>query len=271
MNRKLSDLAAIMARLRDENGCPWDREQTHESLKPYLIEEAYEVLEAIESGEECLLKEELGDLLFQIIFHSQLASEKGGFTMEDVITNISEKMIHRHPHVFGQKNLKNSEEVIACWEEMKRDEKKRKSILEGVPKRLPSLIRAKRLQERAAHVGFDWDKTEEVWKKVEEEWNELQEARKKNNNEEIEEEIGDLIIAIVNLGRFLKIDANEALNKAIGKFVRRFGAIEKELEENGKDIRAATLAEMEEIWNRVRREDKKKVPRRQEEKAGEGE
>jgi tetrapyrrole methylase family protein/MazG family protein len=257
MDRKLSDLAAIMDRLREEDGCPWDRQQTHDSLKNYLIEEAYEVIEAIESGDDAVLREELGDLLFQVIFHSRLAKEKGSFTLEDVITEVSEKMIRRHPHVFGSGTARDSEEVLEKWEQIKQTEKKRDSILEGVPVSLPSLIRAKRLQERAARVGFDWPKTEDVWKKVEEEWDELQQARKNNDHKNIEEEIGDLLIAIVNLGRFINVDADLALKKSVNKFIRRFGAIEKQFAEMGKDITKATLDEMEEIWVRAREEEKK--------------
>ena len=257
MDRKLSDLAAIMDRLREEDGCPWDRRQTHESLKNYLIEEAYEVIEAIESGDDSNLKEELGDLLFQIIFHSRLAKEKGTFTLEDVLTEISEKMVRRHPHVFGADSLKDSDEVLEKWEQIKQKEKKRDSILDGIPNALPSLIRAKRLQERAARVGFDWPKTEDVWKKVEEEWEELQQARKNEDHENIVEEIGDLLIAIVNLGRFIDVDADDALKKSINKFIRRFGAIEKHFAGIGKDITTATLDEMEEIWVREREKEHK--------------
>jgi tetrapyrrole methylase family protein/MazG family protein len=257
MDRKLSDLAAIMDRLREEDGCPWDRKQTHESLKNYLIEEAYEVIEAIESGNDSNLKEELGDLLFQVIFHSRLAKEKGTFTLEDVLTEISEKMIRRHPHVFGAGNLKDSDEVLEQWEQIKQKEKKRDSILDGIPNALPTLIRAKRIQERAARVGFDWPKTEDVWKKVEEEWEELQQARKNNDHENIVEEIGDLLISIVNLGRFIDVDADDALKKSIDKFIRRFSAIEKHFSAIGKDITTATLSEMEEIWVREREKDHK--------------
>ena len=256
MNKKLSDLSGIMNRLREEDGCPWDREQTHDSLKSYLIEEAYEVLEAIESGENHALKEELGDLLFQVVFHSQIAKEDGRFTLEDVIANVSEKMIRRHPHVFGDEKAKNSEEVLSRWEDIKGKEKNRESMLEGIPRSLPSLIRAKRLQERASRVGFDWPNAEKVWEKVEEEWKELQEARAANDKKNIEEEMGDLIIALVNLGRFLDIDGDTALGKANEKFIRRFTAIEREFKKNKKDIYKASLDEMEEIWVREREQEK---------------
>ncbi|GMT42392.1 MAG: nucleoside triphosphate pyrophosphohydrolase [bacterium] len=257
MNKKLSDLAAIMDRLREEDGCPWDRKQTHKSLKPYLIEEAYEVIEAIESGDDAALKEELGDLLYQVIFHSRLAKEKGKFGIEDVIAIVCEKMVRRHPHVFGDSSVKDSDEVLRKWEEIKQAEKKRASILDGVPAQLPSLMRAMRLQEKAARVGFDWSTSEDVWKKVEEEWEELQTARGRSNRNEMEEEIGDLIISLVNLGRFIGVDAEEALKKSIKKFVRRFHAIEKEFAAKGKDITAATLGEMEKIWVRAKEAERK--------------
>ncbi|MDH5541598.1 MAG: nucleoside triphosphate pyrophosphohydrolase [Nitrospinota bacterium] len=256
MNKKLSELSGIMRRLREENGCPWDREQTHDSLKSYLIEEAYEVLEAIESGEDHALKEELGDLLFQVVFHSQIANEGGRFSLEDVIENVSEKMIRRHPHVFGDEKADNSGEVLNRWEDIKGKEKNRESMLEGIPRSLPSLIRAKRLQERAARVGFDWPNAEKVWEKVEEEWRELQEARASNDKENIEEEMGDLMIALVNLGRFLDIDGDTALGKANEKFIRRFTAIEREFKEKKIDIHKASLDEMEEIWVREREKEK---------------
>ncbi len=252
MNRKLSDLAAIMDQLRDENGCPWDREQTHESLKPYLIEESYEVVEAIESKDPQFLKEELGDLLFQIVFHCRLAKERGEFTLEDVIRNVSDKMIRRHPHVFGADDAKNAEEVLSKWEQIKAKEKKRASILDGIPRQLPSLIRAKRLQERAARVGFDWPHSEDVWKKVEEEWEELQDARRNRGREGVEEEMGDVLIALVNLGRFLDVDADTALNRSNEKFIRRFNHIEKEFARQGKEITAATLEEMDALWNKAK-------------------
>ncbi|MBI5179619.1 MAG: nucleoside triphosphate pyrophosphohydrolase, partial [Nitrospinae bacterium] len=156
MDKKLSDLVAVMDRLRDEKGCPWDLQQTHETLKPYLIEESYEVVEAIESGNPQLLKEELGDLLFQIVFHARLAKERGEFTLDDVIHHVIEKMVRRHPHVFAGHEAKDAEDVLQKWEKIKSGEKQRESVLDGIPKQLPTLIRAKRLQERAARVGFDW-------------------------------------------------------------------------------------------------------------------
>ncbi|MEE8483885.1 MAG: nucleoside triphosphate pyrophosphohydrolase [Nitrospinota bacterium] len=256
MNKKLADLAKIMDRLREDDGCPWDKKQTHETLKPYLLEEAYEVIEGIEDGDDAVLKEELGDVLFQVIFHSRLAKERGSFTLDDVIVTVCDKMIRRHPHVFGDGKAKDAEEVLRKWEEIKSAEKKRESVLDGVPRKLPTLIRAKRIQERAARVGFDWPDTEGVWKKVEEEWAELMEARKKDDHENMKEEIGDLMIALVNLGRFLDIDTDDALKQSIEKMIRRFRIIEKTLAQRGTDIADATLDEMEEIWVRAREEEK---------------
>lgn len=256
VNRKLSDLVAIMDRLRDVNGCPWDLKQTHETLKPYLIEESYEVVEAIESGDPQFLKEELGDLLFQIVFHCRMAKERGEFSLEDVIANVSEKMVRRHPHVFSNDNAGNAEEVLQKWERIKNAEKRRDSILDGVPKQLPTLIRAKRLQERAARVGFDWPHSEDVWKKVEEEWEELQQARRHRGREGVEEEMGDIFFALVNLGRFTGVDADDALRKTIDKFMYRFGEIEKELKSRGKDITDSTLEEMDEIWLKAKGREK---------------
>lgn len=196
MDKKLGDLAEIMDRLRSENGCPWDKEQTSRTLKPFLIEEAFEVAEAIDSGDPTALKEELGDLLFQIVFHSRLAKERGEFTLDDVISHVSEKMIRRHPHVFNGTEAKDAADALGQWEKIKAGEKKRDSILGGIPRSLPTLIRAKRLQERAARVGFDWPHSEEVWKKVEEEWAELMEARRNNDRAGVEEEMGDVIIIL---------------------------------------------------------------------------
>lgn len=260
VDKKLNSLAEIMDRLRGENGCPWDKEQTHKSLKPFLIEEAFEVTEAIESGDPAALKEELGDLLFQIVFHSRLAKERGEFSLDDVIENVSEKMIRRHPHVFGDHPAKDAADALGQWEKIKSGEKKRESILGGIPKSLPSLIRAKRLQERAARVGFDWPHTEEVWEKVEEEWAELMEARRNDDRTGVEEEMGDVMISLVNLGRFLDVDADEALRKSIDKFIYRFGEIEKEFSTSGKDITHATLEEMEVVWQRAKASEKNSRP-----------
>lgn len=249
-------LVAIMERLRSEKGCPWDREQTRESLKPYLIEETYEVLEALDKDEPDKIKEELGDLLFQILFHAQVAKEQGEFDINDVLVSNTEKMIHRHPHVFADKSVSSSKEVLANWEEIKKNETKnkhRKSILDGVPAPLPALLKAHRIQERAARVGFDWDDIKDVIGKVDEELGELKKAVSENNKKHIEEELGDLLFAVVNLSRFVKVNPEEALRKCIDKFKERFYQIETELSENGKKLKETTLEEMDEIWNRAKK------------------
>lgn len=246
-------LIDIMGRLRSANGCPWDKEQTNESLKPYLIEEAYEVLEAIDDGSPAKLKEELGDLLFQIVFHCQLASEKGDFSIYDVINSISEKIIGRHPHVFGNMRFESSDEVKRQWHERKKEEGKfKESILDGVPKSLPSLLRAQRLQSRASKVGFDWEKAQDVFGKIDEELAELKTALAKGTKKEIEEELGDVLFVLVNVSRLAGINAEEALKKTIKKFISRFKYIEKKAEEAKKDITDLSLEEMDSLWEEAK-------------------
>jgi tetrapyrrole methylase family protein/MazG family protein len=212
--KDFQSLVKIMEMLRSEKGCPWDKEQTSKSLKPYIIEEAYELIEAIEDDDPDRIREELGDLLFQIVFQCQLAKEKQDFTVDDVIEKISEKMIERHPHVFGNVNYKTADEVIVHWEEQKKREGKlRESILEGVPESMPSLLRANRLQSRAAQVGFDWEKVEDVLEKLDEELKEFKDAIKKERREKIEEELGDIFFVLVNVSRFVGVNAEDALRK----------------------------------------------------------
>lgn len=253
-------LVEIMERLRGKRGCPWDREQTRQSIKPYLLEEAYELLEALDKEDTESIKEELGDLLFQILFHAQIAKEKGEFDIQDVLKTNREKMLTRHPHVFGNKEVSTSREVLVNWEEIKKNEaknKKRESILDGVPYRLPALLKAYRFQEKASRVGFDWDNIRDVTKKIEEELGELKrELSAGKKTRLVEEEIGDLLFSIVNLSRFIKINPEEALKKTIDKFKKRFQKIEKELSRRGKNFKETTLEEMDEIWNRAKREKK---------------
>ncbi len=251
MPDNLKKLVDLMARLRGPDGCPWDRKQTTESLKPFLIEECYEVVDALDEGDADKVKEELGDLLFQIIFHARIAEENGDFTIWDVISANVEKMTRRHPHVFGDEKLTTDKEVLANWEEIKKKEKgyeQRKSILEGVPKSMPSLIRAHRLQERAARVGFDWNKIDEALPKLDEEIAEFKESLKSENAARIEEELGDIFFMLVNLSRFLEVDPEEALRKTIGKFIRRFRYIEENAADAGKSLNDMTLDEMEKLW-----------------------
>jgi len=244
-------LVEIMARLRGPGGCPWDREQTHESLKPFLVEETYEVLEAIDEGEPGKVREELGDLLFQVVFHARLAEEEGRYDIDGVLEGIEKKMIRRHPHVFGDKELTSSAEVLADWETMKKLEdgyRTRKSILDGVPRELPALIRAHRLQERAARVGFDWEKVEDVKAKLDEEVAEFKDTLEKGDRSLMEDELGDIFFALVNIARFIGVNPEDALRKTISKFISRFQYIEERAAESGRELAGMTLDEMDALW-----------------------
>ncbi|MBN2415830.1 nucleoside triphosphate pyrophosphohydrolase [bacterium] len=244
-------LTEIMATLRSPQGCPWDREQTHETLRPYLLEETYEVLEAIDNNDHPHLKEELGDLLLQIVFHAQIAGDENRFTIDDVILGISEKLIRRHPHVFGDAVIRTAEEQTAHWEQIKKKEGKR-SAIDGIPAELPSLTRARRIQEKAASTGFDWTAIGEVYSKVKEEREELEEAMRQNDPARIEEEFGDLLFALVNLARFLALDPEAALRKAVDKFSDRFSKVEKKAREHGRDMHTMDLAALDAIWEEVK-------------------
>lgn len=249
----LNELLKIMSALRAEKGCPWDKEQTRESLKPFIVEEAYEVLEAIDEKNTDNIKEELGDLLFQIVFQCQIAKEKGEFEMTDVIDNIGEKMIARHPHVFGDANYKTTDEVLAQWEMQKKKEgKNRESVIDGVPKTLPSLLRAHRLQDKAARVGFDWEKVEDVIKKLDEEIEEFKNAFNSKKPEEIEDELGDIFFALVNIARFIGVNPEDALRKTISKFISRFRYIEMAAADLGRKLTDMTLDEMDKLWNEAK-------------------
>jgi MazG family protein len=251
---KFKEFYEIVKRLRVE--CPWDREQTNDSIKAATIEEAYEVVEAIDEKNYGELKKELGDLLLHIVFHTIIASEDNHFTLDEVIDSISEKLIRRHPHVFGNVEVNGSEEVKKNWESIKLKEG-RNSVLEGVPKMLPALQRAHRLQEKAAKVGFDWEKKEDVWKKVIEEIEEMHVSEKQESLEELENEIGDVFFALVNYARFLGIHPENALRKTNEKFIRRFNYVEEQINGNGRKINESTLEEMDKYW-----EESKKTERR---------
>lgn len=255
-------LVQILRRLLGPGGCPWDKEQTHQTLKPFLIEEAYEVNESIDAGDFDALKEELGDLMLQIIFHAELARQAGKFNIVDVLQTICKKMLHRHPHVFGEERWHSADEVLRNWEDLKKIEqekigggkKNRDSILAGIPKSLPALIRAQRLQDRAARVGFDWEHIADVFKKVEEELQELKQALAQTPevNSRLEDEFGDLLFALVNLARFLKIQPEEALQKTNEKFMRRFAFIEQEARRQGRQLKSMSLAEMDALWEQAK-------------------
>lgn len=249
-------LVEVIATLRGENGCPWDREQTHSSLKSTLIEETYETLEAIDSGKPDKLKEELGDLLLNVMLQAQIASESKDFNIYDVIDSLTEKLIRRHPHVFSDVDVENSEDVVKNWEAIKSQEagyEDRESILDGIPIALPALLRGQKIQKRAARVGFDWENINDVVEKVDEELEEVKESLHRSNQDEIEMEIGDLLFAVVNLCRFVELQAEETLRKSNRKFVQRFKRMEKELEKQGRKITEQSLAELDEIWEEVKR------------------
>jgi len=242
-----------MERLRGEKGCPWDKEQTRESLKPYIVEEVYELLDAIEENDPEKIKEELGDLLFQIVFQSQIARENKEFDMSDIIDMIAKKMVSRHPHVFGNTTCSTSDEVVAQWEvQKKREGKLRESILEGVPETLPSLLRAHRLQKRAAGVGFDWERADDVFKKLDEELKEFKEALGTKNKDMIEDELGDIFFMLVNISRFIGVNPEDAHRKTISKFIHRFRYIEMKAAEQSRTLSDMTLDEMDKLWDEAK-------------------
>jgi len=249
-------LVAIMARLRSPDGCPWDREQTHQSLKPYLLEETCEVLDAIDEGIDAELAEELGDVLLQVVFHAQIASETNRFAIEDVAGAIADKLIRRHPHVFGDAIANTPEEVLVNWNAIKNQEKadknRKTSALDGVPRHLPALLRARRIQEKAAKVGFDWSNSEEVIEKVREEVSEFINAHAERSPERLREEFGDMLFALVNVTRFLDICPEEALTQCIRKFQTRFEFIESELAKQGKTPETSSLKEMDALWEQAK-------------------
>jgi len=250
-----SDLIEIMALLRGENGCPWDRAQSHESLKEFLIEETYEVLEQIDSGDKKKLCDELGDLLLQVVFHAQVASEEGNFDISDVITAICRKLVKRHTHIFGNDRADTPSEVIDNWEAIKKKEKGLEShtgVLRGVAANLPSLMRSYRVQQKAARVGFDWDNIDDVFDKVSEEIRELRDVYKSKNVARITDELGDVLFSLVNLSRFLEIQPELALTGTTEKFIRRFEYIERESAKSGKKLEDMTLAEMDRLWNEAK-------------------
>jgi tetrapyrrole methylase family protein/MazG family protein len=269
-------LVAVQARLRAPNGCPWDREQTHQSLRTYLIEEAYEVLEALENGDDAKFAEEMGDLLLQIVFHSQIAREEGRFTVAEVIRDIHDKMIRRHPHVFGNTEAKDSAEVLRNWEQIKAEERragadkndskqvaggpKEVSLLDGVSHALPATLEGFQLTRKASRIGFDWEEVGGVFEKLLEETEELKSASKEQDQLKVEEELGDLLFAAVNLSRYLKIDPEIALKKANAKFSRRFRAMERLAEKSGREFKDLPRQEMEALWDVTKQAEGKRQP-----------
>ena len=246
LESKFNNFVQIVKRLRKE--CPWDREQTNDSIKANTIEEAYEVVEAIDNKDYEELKLELGDLLLHVIFHAQIAEENNLFNIYDVLDAITEKLVRRHPHVFNNLEVKDSKQVMKNWEAIKIKEG-REFILDGVPNNLPALQRAHRLQEKAAKVGFDWEKKEDVWKKVIEEINEMHKSEKEESKENLEKEVGDVFFAMVNYSRFLNINPEDALRRANKKFIKRFNYVQSKVSELGKTINESNLEEMDKYWN----------------------
>lgn len=263
---EIERLTGLMERLRGPNGCPWDKEQTLESLVPFMIEEAYEVIAAIDSGSPAEIKDELGDLLFQIVFIAEICKEEGRFDLSDVIDGTVTKMIRRHPHVFGDTTAETSEEVLRNWAEIKKEEKrdalKADGYLSGIPEVLPALMRAHKVSQKAAKVGFDWQDISEVIAKLDEETAEFKEAVKEKDAAGIEEELGDMLFTIVNVSRFLSVNPEDALRKTIGKFINRFHHIEKRVTELGGDLSETSTAEMEQLWQEA-----KSIERRLKDKA----
>ena len=251
----LSKLIKITETLMGDDGCPWDKVQTRESLKPYLVEETYEVLEALDENDPEKIKDELGDLLYQILFHSKISSLKGEFNFRDVIDNLSEKMVRRHPHVFKGGKLNTPDQVIGQWEEIKNKENNKanqKSILDSIPINLPSLIKAQKLQKKAAKEGFDWEQINDVFDKLDEEIKEFKEAVLKKKNTDIQSEIGDIIFVITNIAKFYNVDAEEALRSTNNKFIKRFQYIEQKIEGKGKTLKDCPLEEMERYWQEAK-------------------
>ena len=273
MSDRFDELVQLMAKLRAPDGCPWDRKQTHESLKPYLLEETYEVLETIDKQDEPKLREELGDLLLQILFHAQIAAERKAFSVEDVMQLLTDKLVRRHPHVFGEKGdgALTPDQVYSNWEQIKKSERQQagrsESVLDGVPKTLPALLRAFQIQARASRVGFDWpqngDGVHQVMDKVKEEIEELTDAygtREKRAGEadhaamqrHLEDEMGDVLFSLVNLARFLKVNPEDAMRRATDRFADRFHFIEAEASRTGRTLESMTLAEMDALWEKAK-------------------
>jgi tetrapyrrole methylase family protein/MazG family protein len=255
VSRLFKELVEIIAKLRSEDGCPWDRQQTHDTLKPQLIEEAYEVIDAIDEKSDEKLGEELGDLLMQVLLNAQIAKDDGRFDICGVIEKISEKLKRRHPHVFGSVRVSDAQEVLRNWEIIKsreRGNKDRKSLMDGIPLHLPNLMKAHKMQARASRVGFDWEKAEDVLQKVEEEIQELKTSMERCKQRDIEEELGDILFSVVNLSKFLNVEPEEALRKSNAKFVRRFKQLEAEIAARGDNIDDYDLADLDKIWDSVK-------------------
>ncbi|MUK88066.1 nucleoside triphosphate pyrophosphohydrolase [Ornithinibacillus sp. L9] len=254
LNHTFYRLREVIAELRGPNGCPWDKEQTHETLREYAIEEVYELIEAIDDQDDEGIIEELGDILLQVMLHSQIGEDDGYFNVEDVIRSITDKMIYRHPHVFDTIKVDSVDDVYKNWDDLKKKEKgeQRKSVLDGVPEHLPSLAKAFKLQKKAAKVGFDWDDVNDIWNKLKEEIEEVKAAIEDKDQLEMEKELGDVLFVLANISRYYKINPEVALNRTNQKFLSRFSYIEKQLQEQGKDIQETSLQEMDYYWDQAK-------------------
>lgn len=261
LSSNFKDLIGIMEKLRSNEGCPWDKEQTHESLKSCLIEEVYEIVDAVDSRDTEQLKEELADLFFLIIFYCKIADDSKNFNINNVLEVCLDKMIRRHPHVFGDKTADDASEALSHWNEIKRKEaeakqggktNENKSIVDNIPKHMPALQKAQKLQKKVARAGFDWEVIEDVIAKVHEELEEVKDAINNKEREQIAEEIGDLLFAVVNLSRFLKLDSEDLLRKSISKFIGRFKKVEMQIADEGKRMEECSLKELDDIWNKIK-------------------
>ena len=246
------ELLTMMARLRGEGGCPWDREQTRETLRPFLVEETYEVLDALDADDPAHIREELGDLLFQVVFHAEIARERGEFSMADLLEALITKMTRRHPHVFGDRPVSSAAEALAQWEAIMGAEKHGSSALAGVPRALPALHRAQRVQHKAARVGFDWSDAAGALEKVREELGEVAEALRQRDGTALRDELGDLLFSVVNVARLSSVDPEGALQAAVDRFSRRFASMEEAARDEGRELAGLSLAELEELWTRAK-------------------
>ena len=252
------DLVEIMKILRSKDGCPWDAEQTHESIKKNFIEETYEVIEAINKKDSELLCEELGDVMMQVVFHAEMEAEEDVFTIDEVTDGVCKKLIERHPHIFSDVKVDGVEDVLTNWDSIKKKSKKQKTqtdSMNSVPRELPALMRSTKIQEKAAKTGFDWDNSDGVYEKLDEEISELKEAVLTGNQDDINEEFGDVLFTIVNLSRFIGCDAEEALTGATDKFIRRFSSVERLAKERGIDMKNTPLEELDKLWDEAKSEE----------------
>jgi MazG family protein len=256
---KFQKLVSIMERLRGPGGCPWDREQTFDSIKPYTLEETYEVLQAIDDRDWPELTEELGDFLLQAVFYAQMASEQNLFRIDDALDAINSKLVRRHPHVFGEESAQSPDDVMQIWGRVKESEQQKKSkpregLLDGVPRATPALVEAQQIASKAANAGFDWENPDQVLDKLNEELAEFAEARRNASHDQLEDELGDMLFVLVNLARFVKVDPEQALRRTNAKFRRRWSHIESQLRERGKKPEESNIQEMEELWQQAKRQ-----------------